>query len=180
MKKKAAFFDRDGTLIVDYPFLTKLEQVQLLLPAVAIARLCQERGYTLFVVTNQSGVARGFFDEAFVQQTHRLLQDLLSQQGVHIEKYYYCPHHPEVGNDFYKKKCTCRKPLPGMLEQAAQEYNIDLKASLMFGDVERDLQAGNAAGCLSFNMPRLMGMPLDEVAKVIFSGTIVTMADSKC
>lgn len=180
MKKKAAFFDRDGTLIVDYPFLTKFEQVQLLLPAVAIARLCQERGYTLFVVTNQSGIARGFFDEAFVQQTHQLLHSLLSEQGVYIEKYYYCPHHPDVGSDIYRKNCRCRKPLPGMLEQAAQEYDIDLKASLMFGNTERDLQAGIAAGCLSFDMPSLMAMPRDDVAKVLFSGTIVTVADSNC
>ena len=179
MKKKAAFFDRDGTLIVDYPFLTQLQQVQLLLPAVAIARMCQECGYMLFVVTNQSGVARGFFDEIFVQQTHAYLHELLMAHGVCIEKYYYCPHHPDIGSDIYKKACKCRKPLPGMLETAAQEYNIDLTASLMFGDVERDLLAGIAAGCLSFNMTQLMTMPLDEVAKVVFSGTIVSMAQGE-
>ncbi len=179
MKKKAAFFDRDGTLIVDYPFLTKIEQVQLLAPAVAIARMCQERGYTLFVVTNQSGVARGFFDEVFVQKTHEYLHELLSAQGVFIEKYYYCPHHPEVGPEHYQKACRCRKPLPGMLELAAQEHDIDLSASLMFGDVERDLQAGIAAGCLSFNMPKLMAKPLADVAKEIFSGTMVEKAQHK-
>ncbi len=178
MKKKAAFFDRDGTLIVECSFLNKIEQVQLLMPAVAIARMCQEQGYVLFVVTNQSGVARGLFDEAFVQKTHDYLDQLLLAQGVTIEKYYYCPHHPEVGHEHYKKDCLCRKPLPGMLEQAAREHDLDLSASLMFGDVDRDLQAGVAAGCLSFNMPQLMAMPLIDVAKLIFSGTMEGMAQN--
>jgi D-glycero-D-manno-heptose 1,7-bisphosphate phosphatase len=179
MGKKAAFFDRDGTLIVDYPYLSQLNQIQLLMPAIAIARLCQERGYTLFVVTNQSGVARGLFDENFVAQAHRHLHNLLLANGVCIEKYYYCPHHPELGVEPYKKKCICRKPASGMLEIAAHEHNINLADSLMFGNSECDLQAGLAAGCTSFSMPQLTTISLDEVAKVLFSGTIMKSVKDK-
>ena len=179
MEKKAAFFDRDGTLIVDYPYLSRLDQIQLLMPAIAIARLCQEHGYTLFVVTNQSGIARGLFDETFVDQTHKYLHNLLMAHGIYIEKYYYCPHHPELGVELYKKKCICRKPATGMFKIAAQEYNISLADSLMFGNSECDLQAGLAAGCRIFSMPQLTTISLDEVAKVLFSGTIMKSVKDK-
>jgi D-glycero-D-manno-heptose 1,7-bisphosphate phosphatase len=168
VKIKAAFFDRDGTLIVDHDYLSQLEKVQLLLPAVAIAKMCQERGYKLFVVTNQSGVARGFFDEAFVQQTNNYVQELLIPHKIHIHKFYYCPHHPEIGPEKYKISCACRKPLPGMLQIAAREYNIDLSGSLMFGNTEVDLLAGRAAGCKTFDITKLLGLSIDEVAKLIF------------
>ncbi len=174
MKAKAAFFDRDGTLIVDHDYLSCLDQVALLAPAVAIAKMCQDQGYKLFVVTNQSGVARGFFDEAFVHKTHEHLGDLLKSHGVHIEKFYYCPHHPEVGADHYRMFCSCRKPGPGMLEMAAREYDLDLSQSLMFGNATCDFLAGQAAGCQSFDITQLLPLSLDEVAKVVFNGTIRT------
>jgi len=168
MKTKAAFFDRDGTLIFDHNYLSQLERVQLLAPAVAIAKMCQERGYKLFVVTNQSGIARGFFDEDFVQQTNNYVQELLTPHGVYIHKFYYCPHHPEVGPEKYRISCSCRKPLPGMLQLAAREHGIDLPNSLMFGNTECDLLAGQAAGCKSFDITKLLDLPIDEVAKLIF------------
>ena len=172
MKTKAAFFDRDGTLIVEREYLSALDQVKLLDSAVAIAKICQEQGYKLFVITNQSGIARGFFDEAFVQQTNNYVQNLLLQHEVHIEKTNYCPHHPEIGNKNYRIACTCRKPLPGMLHLASREYNIDLSNSLMFGNAECDLLAGRAAGCRSFDITKLFDLSLYEVAKVLFNGTI--------
>ena len=172
MKTKAAFFDRDGTLIVDHDYLSDVGKVKLLEPAVALAKMCQARGYKLFVVTNQSGIARGFFDEAFVLQTHNYVQELLLPHDVCIEKFYYCPHHPEVGHEKYRIACTCRKPLPGMLQIASREYNIDLSSSLMFGNQECDLLAGQAAGCRSFDITKLFNLSPDEVAKVVFNGTI--------
>lgn len=172
MKIKAAFFDRDGTLIVEREYLSAFNQVTLLDPAVAIAEMCQAQGYKLFVITNQSGIARGFFDEAFVKQTNSYVQNLLLKRDVCIEKTYYCPHHPTIGNGKYRIACKCRKPLPGMLHTAAREYNIDLSNSLMFGNAECDLLAGRAAGCRSFDITKLFDLSPSEVAKVLFNGTI--------
>lgn len=174
MKKiKAAFFDRDGTLISDVNYLQSIDQIKLIEHAVAITQVCQSLGYHIFVVTNQSGVGRGFFDEAFVQKTHDYLKELFIKKGVTICDFYYCPHHPEAIIQTYRKICECRKPLPGMLLQAAKDYKIDLTASLMFGDKACDVNAGRAAGCLSFDITKLFLQPLDEVAKLIVNGTLI-------
>lgn len=172
MKKQAAFFDRDGTLIVDHDYLADIQQVCLLDSAVSIAKMCQDRGFMLFVVTNQSGVARGFFDESFVQTTNKHLQDLLLRRNVRIEKTYYCPHHPTIGDNQYRKSCDCRKPLPGMLQQAAREYNVDLSQSLMFGNAPCDILAGQAAGCRSFDITKLFDLSIYEIEKRLFSDVL--------
>lgn len=172
MKQKAAFFDRDGTLIVHHHYLAHKDQVELLLPVVALAKMCQDRGYKLFMVTNQSGIARGFFDEHFVQEINAYINDLLLAHGILFTKTYYCPHHPDIGDEKYRKSCGCRKPLPGMLHQAAQEYALDLSKSFMFGDKQCDLLAGVAAGCRSFDITKLIDLSPDDVAKVVFSGTL--------
>jgi D-glycero-D-manno-heptose 1,7-bisphosphate phosphatase len=148
IKRKAAFFDRDGTLIKDVPFLSRLEDVELLPQAVELAQACLMQGYTLFVVSNQSGIARGFYDEAFVERTHEYLASLFAEHGVYFQDFYFCPHHPtEAVMPKYKIDCQCRKPKPGMLVQAAREHGIDLAQSILFGNEERDLAAGRAAGC---------------------------------
>ena len=142
---KAAFFDRDGTIIKDKHYLSDISQVEILPGAIKLCLALQKKGYKLFVVTNQSGVARGFFDEAFVKKTHIYLAQLFAQHGVLFSDFYYCPHHPN-----FTGLCDCRKPLSGMLLRAAQEHGIDLKKSLMFGDKSSDIKAGQAAGCKSF------------------------------
>lgn len=148
---KAAFFDRDGTLIKDVAYLSDLAAIELLPHVVDFCCALQKKGYLLFVVTNQSGVARGFFDELFVQKTHVYLADLFAKQGVFFTHFYYCPHHPDIGKkQGYQKKCLCRKPSPGMLHKAAKEYDLDLSRSIMFGDKIIDIEAGVAAGCKSF------------------------------
>jgi D-glycero-D-manno-heptose 1,7-bisphosphate phosphatase len=168
---KAAFFDRDGTLIDDVHYLSSIEKIELIPHAVALARYLQEQGYKLFVVSNQSGVAQGFFDEDFVQATHHRLHVLLAKQGVNIEKFYYCPHHPTlaiIGR--YKQICTCRKPNPGMLLQAGHEYNLNMSASFMFGDKAADLDAGRAAGCRSYDIAKLVDLSVQECAKLLGLG----------
>lgn len=144
-KQKAAFFDRDGTLIKDVSYLSNINQIELIPGIVKFCLNLQKADYQLFVVTNQSGIARGYFDESFVQETHNILNDIFLKECVRFTKWYYCPH----GSNGI---CECRKPKPGMLLQAAQEYNLDLTKSLMFGDTSRDLEAGTAAGCRSFNI----------------------------
>lgn len=172
MKKKAAFFDRDGTLIKNVSYLSSHDQISFIEPALAIAKLCQDQGYELFVVTNQSGIARGFFDETFVKKTHIFLDSLLQEKHIFITDWYYCPHHPTCGNPPYQTICSCRKPNPGMLVQAAQDHHLDLANSLMFGDTQADIQAGFAAGCKSFLITDLIEKTISEVAKEIFNGTI--------
>jgi D-glycero-D-manno-heptose 1,7-bisphosphate phosphatase len=141
--RKAAFFDRDGTLIKDVSYLSDLSQIEVLPFAVDLCLNLQREGFLLIVVTNQSGIARGFFDASFVEKTHDELKRMFLHRGVTFEKFYYCPHHPNDG-------CQCRKPSPGMLMRAAREYSIDMSQSLMFGDKKLDIEAGNAAGCKSF------------------------------
>jgi D-glycero-D-manno-heptose 1,7-bisphosphate phosphatase len=153
MLKKAAFFDRDGTLIHDVGYLSCLDHISLLPAGLAAALRCQQQGYELFVVSNQSGIARGFFDIAFVQKTHITLDAMLQSHGIFIKEWYFCPHHPSEGiNKEFIKDCSCRKPKPGMLLQAAQEHDLDLSRSLLFGDQESDLCAGRAAGCTVYNI----------------------------
>jgi D-glycero-D-manno-heptose 1,7-bisphosphate phosphatase len=150
-KNKAAFFDRDGTIIKDVGYLSNLSQIEMLPGVVPLCHFLQKEGYKLFVITNQSGVARGFFDENSVQATHEHLKKIFKDLGVDFQKFYYCPHHPtKATKTEYLRSCFCRKPNPGMLLQAAQEFDIDLKSSLMFGDKLIDMEVGIAAGCKSF------------------------------
>lgn len=164
-KIKAAFFDRDGTLIKDVPYLSKLEDVQVLPEAIKIAQMLTLQGYILFIVTNQSGIARGLFDEPFVHKTHAFLDKLLVQHGITIRQYYYCPHHPSQAIlDHYRQDCYCRKPRPGMLITASDQHNINLSASLMFGNNQTDLDAGLAAGCKAFDITTLFGLTDEQCA----------------
>jgi len=161
-KNRAAFFDRDGTLIHHVHYLNSLDQVKVLLPAVTVCKLLLDKGFKLFVVTNQSGIARGQFTEQFVDQTHALVTELFAEHGITFEKFYVCPHHPAATNALYKKVCACRKPSPGMLLQAAQEFNLDLTQSLMFGDLPTDLAAGRQAGCTSFDIVPFLSLSASE------------------
>lgn len=147
MSLKAVFLDRDGTLNVDVNYLYKIEDFAWVPEArEALAYLVQQ-GYTLFVITNQSGIARGYYTIAQMEQLHEHMNQELAQVGAHIEKFYYCPHHQKEGVlPEYVKDCDCRKPKPGMLLQAMAEYDIDKSASLMIGDSKRDVEAAEAAG----------------------------------
>lgn len=157
-KKRAAFFDRDGTIIKDAHYLSSIDQVEILSGVVDLCLDLQKEGFLLFVTTNQSGIARGFFDEKFVEETHKYLKKLFLCEGVIFEKFYYCPHLDPVGiegdlsgvRSDLVVECLCRKPSPGMIYAAAKEYDIDLQNSLSFGDKKRDVQAGLRAGCKSF------------------------------
>lgn len=140
----AIFLDRDGTLCELVPYLHDPRQVKLVpgaADAIAKARLA---GYKIVVITNQSGVARGYFDHAAVRGVHQALNDCLSAAGAAVDRFYYCPHHPE-----FTEHCDCRKPQPGLLRQAAREMRLDLNRSVMIGDTAGDLQAGEAAGTAS-------------------------------
>nr|WP_217346698.1 HAD family hydrolase [Noviherbaspirillum sp. L7-7A]MBV0881176.1 HAD family hydrolase [Noviherbaspirillum sp. L7-7A] len=145
--KRAVFLDKDGTLIDDVPYNVDPDRLRLAPHAGPALRLMQELGYRLIVVSNQSGVARGLFSEAALPPLFAALQDMLAREGVTLDGWYWCPHHPEGAAAGYALECNCRKPLPGMLQQAAREHGIDLARSWMVGDILNDVEAGRRAGC---------------------------------
>ncbi len=144
VRRPAAFLDRDGVLNVDHGYTHKPEQLEWIEGAPEAVRLLNEAGYYIFVITNQSGVARGFYDEASVNSFHLNMQDSLAARGAHVDAFYYCPHHPEGTIKSFAIRCRCRKPEPGMLEQAAREWPIDLKSSFLIGDKDDDMAAAAA------------------------------------
>ena len=146
MPNKAIFFDRDGTLNVDVDYLCAPEKFVWTEGAVAAIRWANEHGYLVIVVTNQSGVARGYYDEAAVLRLHDWMNAQLTKFGAHIDAFYYCPHHPEAAVPAYRKPCDCRKPAPGMILRAIAAHGIDPAASFLFGDGARDVAAAEAAG----------------------------------
>jgi D-glycero-D-manno-heptose 1,7-bisphosphate phosphatase len=139
--RKALFLDRDGVINKEVGYLHKTEDLEYI---PGIFELCiefQKLDYLLLVITNQSGIARKYFSESEFQTiTKKIHADFLSK-GIAIARTYHCPHHPEITG-----KCQCRKPKPGMILQAKDEFNLDLKNSLLVGDSLRDVEAGNAAG----------------------------------
>jgi len=140
----AAFLDRDGVLNVDHGYAHRPDQLEWVAGAPDAVRMLNEAGFTVFVVTNQSGVARGLYDEAAVQNLHGHMRDALKAQGAHIDAFYYCPHHPEGTVKEFAVQCECRKPGVGMLQQAAREWPIDLSRSFLIGDRDGDMEAAAA------------------------------------
>lgn len=144
--ERVIFLDRDGTLNEEVNYLHKKEDL-VLLPGVAQALGSLKRaGYRLVVVTNQAGVARGYYGEDEVVQLHEYMNELLAPQGAQIDHFFYCPHHPEHGIGAYKKVCHCRKPETGMFEMAEKYYEIDKEHSWMIGDKQIDVEAGRNYG----------------------------------
>ena len=138
--------DRDGTICEEVGYVNHLSRSRLLPNSAEAIRLVNGAGYLAIVVTNQSGVARGLFDEDLVNAVHRQLAGRVEASGGLLDAIYYCPHHPREGSPPYRQDCGCRKPKPGMLLRAAEEHDIDLARSYMVGDSLVDLAAGVAAG----------------------------------
>jgi len=145
--KKAVFLDRDGTVNVEKNYLVDPAQLELIPGAAEAIASLKAAGFLVVVVTNQSGVARGYFGPESVHRLHDALQERLASRGARIDAFYLCPHHPTSGKGEYLRDCDCRKGKPGMLLQAARDLDIDLRASFMVGDKLADLEAGLAAGC---------------------------------
>ncbi len=145
--RPAVFLDRDGTINVEVDYLHRRADFAFIPGAPQAIRGLKEAGYLVVVVTNQSGVARGYYDEAAVAALHEHIQEALAAIGTRIDAFYLCPHHPSEGFGDYRVECDCRKGAPGMLLQAAREHRIDLAASWMVGDKTADIEAGTAAGC---------------------------------
>ena len=150
-KQKAVFLDRDGTINKYVGFLRNIDEFELVPGAAEAVKKINNAGYLAIVATNQPVIARGEVTVPELQRIHDKMETLLGQEGAYLDGLYYCPHHPHKGYEGeipeLKIDCTCRKPKPGMLLQAAEDFNIDLESSWMVGDGENDIRAGHAAGC---------------------------------
>ncbi len=146
MKVKAVFFDRDGVLNEDVDYLYKISDWRWIEGAREAVAYLTQLGYKIFIVTNQSGIARGYYTEDEMHELHAYMQRELAAAGGRIDKIYYCPHHPQGSVPEYTCVCTCRKPAPGMLLEAMREYDIDRERSFLIGDGKRDVEAAEAAG----------------------------------
>lgn len=144
---RAVFFDKDGTLVDDVPYNVDPALLVLARNAGPALRLLRSLGYRLYVVSNQSGVARGLFDEAALRRLFSRLEAMLAQEGVALDGVFWCPHHPQGMVASHAIECACRKPRPGMLQQAASAHGINLDQSWMVGDILDDIEAGRRAGC---------------------------------
>lgn len=144
--RPAIFFDRDGTLNVDTGYLYKPEEFRWTEDAPAALRWANAHGYLTVVITNQSGVARGFYTEADVEKLHGWMNARLAEMGAHIDAFYYCPHHPEGTVAKYRKHCACRKPGTALIEEACRALPIEKRASFLIGDAERDMACAARAG----------------------------------
>jgi D-glycero-D-manno-heptose 1,7-bisphosphate phosphatase len=144
---KAIFLDKDGTLIPDIPYNSDPDKITLSKDCVEGLKTLMDDGYKLVVISNQSGIARGYFTEEQFAGVIRRVHQLLNEQGIALIDFYYCPHHPDGKDILYAINCDCRKPLPGMLLVAAEKHQLNLSQSWMIGDILNDVEAGNRAGC---------------------------------
>ena len=143
MSRHFVILDRDGTLIQERHYLSEPEQVELI-PGVAEGlRQLRQMGLGLVVVTNQSGIGRGFFDQGALERIHRRMNELLASEGAWLDKIYFCPHRPEEG-------CSCRKPAPGLVERAARELGFEPCAGFAIGDKACDVELGQRVGMTTF------------------------------
>ena len=182
------FLDRDGTLVEEVPYLHDPELVRLVPGAAAALRALAGAGFALVLVTNQAGVAKGYYGEDAVGRVHQRLAELLAAGGVALDGIEYCPHHPEGTVPPFAKACRCRKPGPGMLSAAAERLGIDLAASYLVGNDPVDVGAARAAGAtpLLVTTGQAAGRPvpdgvvafasLPEAAGAILAGAILAGA----
>ncbi|OLC45720.1 MAG: hypothetical protein AUH43_15515 [Acidobacteria bacterium 13_1_40CM_65_14] len=144
--RPAVFLDRDGTLIEDVGYLDAIERLVLFPWTVDTVRALNRAGLPVVVITNQSGVARGYFTEQFVDDTHREIAARLAAGGARIDAYYHCPHHPDGHVSPYARDCDCRKPACGLIDRAARDLNLDVSRSFVVGDKWIDVGLARAAG----------------------------------
>lgn len=147
MKNKAVFLDRDGTINYDKGYVHKIEDFKFIPGAIEAIQLLNRNNYKVIVVTNQAGIARGYYTENDVDILHKSISAKLAMYEARIDAFYYCPHHPTAGIGKYKIDCECRKPKSGLIIQASKDLDIALSDSWIIGDKESDITAGESVGC---------------------------------
>jgi D-glycero-D-manno-heptose 1,7-bisphosphate phosphatase len=180
MTRGGIFLDRDGTINKEVEFLAEPGELELIPGAAAAIRDAHALGFKVFIVTNQSGIARGLLTEQQLTIVHTRLLSMLLAEGASIDSVYYCPHHPEGRNEAYRKVCSCRKPATGMVDQAVKEFGVDPKESYVIGDRMADIQLAHNIGATSIlvltgygaaelGLCRASNVPIDHVAKNLSS-----------
>jgi len=139
--KKALFLDRDGTINVDIGHLHRIEDFKFVEGVPELIKKYNDKNYKVIVITNQAGIAKKYYTEGDMHRLHVYINEELKKIGAHIDAFYFCPHHPD-----FTGECDCRKPKPKMILQAAKDFNIDLKKSILIGDKDSDIKAGATAG----------------------------------
>ncbi len=165
MTTKALFLDRDGTINVEKHYLWKVEDFEFREGIFQLADEYYSAGYLIFVITNQAGVARGYYTEKDLEVLHRWMTEQFRKKGIHITEISYCPHHPDVTG-----ACSCRKPRPGMILRLLEKYGVDAGASLLVGDKMSDVEAGLRAGIGTNWLVRETGKVSKENVTVYKSG----------
>ena len=177
--RKACFFDRDGVIIEEADYISDPSLVRLCPFAADAIRAMHDAGRLVIVVSNQSGIARGYFTEADLRAVEARMNELLAEAGVKIDAAYYCFHHKKGIVPEYAIDCDCRKPKPGMLLRAAKDLDIDLAASFMIGDKESDLEAGLNAGCRGVALVRTghgVHQNIEKIPQAVDVGDVLTAA----
>jgi len=146
MLNKALFLDRDGVINHDLGYVHKISDLIFIDDIFRLTKIAQKNNYLIIVITNQAGIARGKYTEDDFLEFTNWIKHKFSENGVDLARTYYCPHHPNFGNQFYKKVCSCRKPGSLLFLQAHEEFNIDMQESIMIGDKLSDLEAAKNAG----------------------------------
>ncbi len=150
MKNKAIFLDRDGTINVEKHYLYKKDEFEFLPGVIDGLALLQNAGFLLFIITNQSGIGRGYYSEEDFNILNNWMIKILRMEGIYISKVYYCPHLPDAPVKKYRMVCSCRKPAVGMYKQAIEEFNVDISGSWAIGDKIRDCSICREMGCKGF------------------------------
>jgi len=190
-RRPAIFMDRDGTLSHEVGYVNHLSRFQLFPWTVEAIRLINRSGFLAVVVTNQAGVARGYFPESLIHEVHASLQASIEEGGARLDGIYFCPHHPSLGAPPYRKDCDCRKPRSGLLKRAEEDLGIDLVASYVVGDRHGDLelawkagaravlvQSGYGRGELQYHAPSWRRQP-DIVAEHLLDAVLQILAESR-
>jgi D-glycero-D-manno-heptose 1,7-bisphosphate phosphatase len=149
MKRRAVFMDRDGTISEEIGYVNHPSRYRVFPYSAEAVRLLNEAGWLAILVTNQAGVARGYFTEDLIGATHDLLRQEMERGGARLDAIYYCAHHPSVGDPPYRIDCDCRKPKPGLIRRAAADFPLDLARSWMIGDRYSDIELARNAGLRS-------------------------------
>ncbi|MFX0180701.1 MAG: D-glycero-beta-D-manno-heptose 1,7-bisphosphate 7-phosphatase [Candidatus Hodarchaeota archaeon] len=159
INNKAIFLDRDGVINEEVNYLSNIDDFMLIEGSIEALKILKDLGYFLIVITNQAGIARGYFTEETLQEIHNKMVQILKQNDIELDDIFYCPHHPD-----FTGPCNCRKPSPGMILQAKDKYNIDLRESFMVGDTLIDIETGLAAKCRTVLL--LTGYGIEERKKI--------------
>jgi D-glycero-D-manno-heptose 1,7-bisphosphate phosphatase len=146
MKRRAVFMDRDGTISEEVGYINHPSRFRLFPYAKRAIKLLNDNGWLAVVITNQAGVARGYFPEAMIETVHQNFEEELRNEGARVDGIYYCAHHPTIGEPPYRQDCDCRKPKPGLITRAAKDLDIQLEQSWMIGDRYSDIELAHNAG----------------------------------